>query len=127
MLLKSFTLRKPVDNYAVQLELFLSTIAKDALQSASGFYTATGKKLVVTIPFYPKIIVISPFINIGTASATTAGNMVFSLTNNLGISYIPGTGFVKDCVTDVSKSSFTLGINTAVNNPAHEFVYFVIG
>jgi hypothetical protein len=127
MLPKPFTLKEPVDQFAVPLEAFLTLVAGRALQSTSGSYTGTGRSITITVPFYAKLIILSPNINLGKAAATTAGNMVFSLASNVGASWVPGTGFVKDCVTAIASSSFTIGTNAAVNTATSSYTYFVIG
>jgi hypothetical protein len=53
--------------------------------------------------------------------------MVFSLSANVGASWIPATGFVKDCVTSVSNNSFTLGVNAAVNTVGTNYIFLAVG
>ncbi len=129
MLRKNFTLQQPVDNFAVPLELFLKDVATNALQSYQGIYKGTGKSgtKISPISFSPKIVVISPFIDVGRATATTAGNMVFALAGNAGITWIPGTGFVKDGVISYQNDGFTLGANANCNTNGTTYVYFVVG
>lgn len=128
MLRKTFQLTKPIDPYVVPLELFLTDVSKNALQSSSGQYTGTGVSgLKVPISFYPKLVIISPKISIATSATTISGNMVFSFALNPGASWLPGTGFKKDCVLSFVNDGFVMGNNTNVNAPNVTYLYFAVG
>ena len=128
MLRKTFTLTTPLDMMVYPLDLFLTDVAANALQSASGSYTGNGVSgLKITTPFFPKLIIISPKINTSTSATTIAGNMVFSFSANPGASWLPGTGFKKDCVLTCVNDGFTLGTNTNVNAPTVVYLYFMVG
>lgn len=128
MLRKNFVIQKPVDNFAVPLELFLKDVSDRALQSYQGSYTGTGKSgTKISFAFSPKIVIISPFIDIGRAAATTAGNMMFALSSNPGVTWIPGTGFVKDVVISFQNDGFTLGASAIGNVNGSNYIFMAVG
>ena len=125
---KDVTFRAPLDDYATQLEILLQNISRDGLRSVSGSYTGDGTtSKTVEIGFAPNLLIISENVNTGTASFPVAKNMVFSLYANIGVSYIPGTGFVNDAVTGYSSGSVTLGVNTNVNEAGTAYLFLAIG
>jgi len=125
---KDFILRTPLDNYIVPLESFLQVISRDGLKSLSGSYTGDGTtSKTVEIGFAPILLIISKSVNTGTTTFPLAGDMVFSLYANIGVSYIPGTGFVNDAVTAYSNGSVTLGVNTSVNQSGTLYLFLAIG
>jgi hypothetical protein len=126
---KTVTFQAPLDNSVLYLEQFLSDVAKNGLKSASGSYTGDGVSgKIITLDFTPVLVIVSKFINLGTeTSYPVSGNFVFSLRSNEGISYIPGTGFVKDAVTGISANTFTLSNNANVNTADTEYIFLAVG
>lgn len=125
---KEVTFKAPLDDYATQLENLLQNISRDGLKSVSGSYTGDGTtSKTVEIGFAPILLIISKSVNTGTTTFPLAGNMVFSLYANIGVSYIPGTGFVNDAVTAYSNGSVTLGVNTNVNAAGTSYLFLAIG
>ena len=112
----------------IALENFLSEVGRSAGRIAQGSYTGDGTSgKVLTIGFSPSLLVISKQANLATESFPLAGNMVFSLSGNSGVSYVPGTGFVKDAVLSFTNTGVTIGSNSAVNAANVSFIYFAIG
>lgn len=128
MLRKSFTVRAPVDNYAVALDLFLSDVAKNAIRSASGTYVGDGRaSKKISLSFSPKFIIISPQINLNTADTVIAGNMLFAMATNPGATWLPASGFIKDGVLSIESDGFTIGGNANINADSVSYLYFVVG
>lgn len=128
MLRKTFTLTTPLDKFTYPLDLFLTDVALTTLQSASGSYIGNGVSgLKITTPFIPKIVIISPKISTSTSDTTIVGNMIFAFAANPGIAWVPGTGFMKDCILTYSNTGFTIGTNTNVNAAGITYLYFVVG
>lgn len=128
MIRKDFTLRNPLDQYTVYLEKFLSDVSRDGLKSLSGSYTGDGTtSKTVTIGFKPILLIISENVNLASATFPVAKNMVFSLYSKVGVSYIPGTGFVNDAVTGFTNGVISLGVNTNVNTAGTDYLFLAIG
>jgi len=128
MLRKTFKLQKPLDEYAVPLELFLEDASKKFLQQASGEYTGNGKaSRKITTSFSPQIVVVSTKVDTRTKDTLIAGNMVFALAANPGAAWLPGSGFKKDCILSFQNDGFTIGSNSNVNAELLTYIYYVIG
>jgi hypothetical protein len=128
MLRKTFVIQKPIENFAVPIELFLKDVSEKALQSYQGSYVGTGKSgKKVTFPFSPKIVVISPYIDVGRTGDTTTGNMLFALSSNVGVTWVPGTGFVKNAVISFQNDGFTLGSNADCNTNGTNYIFLAVG
>lgn len=125
---KTFKLRAPLDKQAYALDILLTNIARDGLKGAAGSYIGTGVSgQAIAIPFFPTLLIISPVIDLATSATTISGSMIFTFSANVGASWIPGTGFKKDCVLTITKDAFTIGTNAAVNTAAGHYLYFIIG
>ena len=128
MLPKTTVFKTPLDSQAIQLESYLSQISRDGLRGVSGTYTGDGtNNRQVSIGFSPVLIVISKFVDLGKTTFPLGGNIVFALSGNPGVSYVPGTGFVKDAVITFNNTGITVGTNTSVNAAGSTFTYFAIG
>ena len=118
----------PLDSQVPYLEQFLNDVSREGLKSLSGSYTGDGTtSKTVTIGFAPILLIISENVNLSSAIFPVAKNMVFSIYSNIGVSYIPGTGFVKDAVTGFSNGSISLGINANVNTAGTSYLFLAIG
>ena len=118
-----------MDDYVVHLETFLTLLAKDSLKSSSGSYIGDGtNKKTITFDFIPKVVIISKYVDLGRNTTwPVSGNVCIALLGNVGIAYIPGTGFVKDAITDMSVKGLSLGVNVNVNEANKQFIYLAIG
>lgn len=125
---KTFVLKKPLEDYSYALELFLADVAKNGLRINEGQYVGTGvSNQKVLTSFSPRLIIISPKISTTTTDATIAGNMIFSLQTNTGISWVPGVGFKKDCVLSFQNNGFTIGNNSVINTANTMYLYVILG
>lgn len=128
MIPKNFIIKAPVDASALFLERFLGDVSRNALKSISGSYTGDGSSSKsVLVGFKPIILIISENISVASAAFPVTKDMVFSLGNNDGVSYIPGTGFVKDAITGYSNGSISLGVNANVNTAGTNYLFLAIG
>jgi hypothetical protein len=125
---KDFALQPPLDSYAIYLEKFLNDVSRTALKSVSGAYVGDGTtSKTVFVGFAPILLIISQNVRLGVDALPVAKNMVFSLYSNIGVSYIPGTGFVGDAVTGYSNGNITLGVNNNVNESGKNYLFLAIG
>lgn len=116
------------DDKVVVLEQQLQTLFTNGAQIRTGEYTGDGTaSRVLTIGVRPLFVYIARKIDIGrTVSWPVLGNSVFSSFTNIGVSYIPGAGYVKDAVLSFSPTGITLGSNANVNASKVVFNYFII-
>lgn len=128
MLRKSFTLKKPLDDYAVPLEMFLGDVARNALRSASGTYTGDGKTShKIAAPFNPTLVLIHKTADIGKSTFPLANTLTVAILKNAGVAWVSDTGFVTDAVISAQNDGFTVGSNSNVNAENVSYTYFIVG
>lgn len=127
MLRKPFILKAPVDTQVVPLEQFLTLVAKSTTETYSGTYSGRAKVMTIDTPFTPKVIIISPVIDVARMVSPQAGELVFTLDSNPRTSWVPSEGFVNNAVTGIQYKGFTIGTHAGVNTLSQNYVYFILG
>lgn len=115
------------DDKFSEIDRQLATLFLKGTQIRTGTYVGDGRTShVVTMGLTPSFVYIQRQGDLGRDSFPVAGNAVFSMLSNPGVSYIPGTGFVKDAVLSYQATGITIGDNVSVNTINVTYCYFAL-
>lgn len=115
------------DDKVVILGKLFEKLYRESLQLRMGTYTGIGKAQDISTGIKSQIVIILKNVDTGTYTGTVSGQLSISTTQNEGITFITGVGYVNNGITAFTQDGFSLGSNSNLNTDNTSYLYIAVG